>query len=406
MPPPQQRLRETPEQTGQSKPDPALARPRRLGLRRKILFLGLVVVLALIGLEGAVRVMNRVRLGRWVASDPEQAAANSRLYIGHAWLGQIPQPGVSVTSKGRHININSFGYRGPDFTMAKPSGVIRIACLGGSTTFDVKVTDDEHAWPAKMGTFLRAQLGVPPAEVINAGTNGYAMPQTIIDLSLRTLDVQPDWVICFPGVNDLAYSNRVQNQYGHSHEAIAWPADVPLWKRVLPYSELYNEIDGRIRYARQKRYGNWEGRPVQRHDDIEPAALQAFARNLTTLAGICQAHRISLALVTVRTAYSREQPMELQLELAESDLRDHAHLSLAGHYAGYEAINRLIREAAARHDLLLIDQAAELPAGQEYFADSVHFSDRGAEQFAEFAAARLGPALTTRVTAESGIQER
>lgn len=375
-------------------------KPRRLTLRRKLFFFALVLVLILAGLEGGVRVMNRIRLGRWFGSDPEEARANSRLYVGHVWLGQIPVPGIKVVSKGRHININAFGYRGRDFSMAKPAGSLRIACIGGSTTFDVKVCDDEHAWPAQMEKLLKQRFGEGQVEVVNAGTNGYAMPQTIIDLSLRTLDVRPDWVICFPGVNDLAYSRRVQNQFGRSHEAIIASVESSIWSQILPYSELYNEITARIRYARQKQYGNWEGRVIERLDDIEPAALQAFDRNLTTLAGICQAHGIRLALVTVRTAYSREQPRDLQERLAEGDLRDHASLSLAGHYAGYDAINRLIREAAERHHAVLIDQAVGLPSGEEYFSDSVHFNDRGALQFAVFAAEKMATALSPRDAAE------
>ena len=132
---------------------------------------------------------------------------------------------------------------------------------------------------------------------------------------------------------------------------------------------------------------------------MNPAALAAFERNLTTLAGISQAHGIRLALVTVRTAYAPDQPLETQQKLAKGDLMDHPHLTLAGHYAGYREINRLIRAAAEKHGLLLLDQAAALPAGEEYFADSVHFNDQGAALFAEFAAERLAPAITERLAA-------
>jgi len=364
--------------------------PRRVRRRRKVLFLLILCLAALVFMETGIRVMNRVRLGRWVASDPEEAAANSRLYVAHAWLGQILRPGADVTSKGRHITINSFGYRGREVSLAKPPGIVRIACIGGSTTFDVKVSDDGRAWPARLEAILRGRPGFANVEVVNAATNGYALPRTLIDLALRTIDLQPDWVVCYPGVNDLAYSDRPSDQYGRSHEAVPPPAPAPsVWTRLLGYSELYNEIDARIRYARQIRYGNWQGRPVERLDAPDDRAMRAFKRNLATLAGICQAHGARLALVTVRTAYHPRQPLDVQQRLARGDLMDHAHLSLAGHYAGYETINRLIREAAARHGLLLIDQAAELPPGEEFFADSVHFNDAGSERFAQFAAERF-----------------
>ncbi|MBN2562523.1 MAG: SGNH/GDSL hydrolase family protein [Phycisphaerae bacterium] len=395
-------MRHTTLQTPSERLVLAEAKRSRPSTRRKILYLAVVSLCTLATLEVGVRVMNRVRLGRWTVSDPQTAAANSRLYVGHPWLGQIPRPAAQVFSKGRHISINSFGYRGPEFDMAKPAGVVRVVCIGGSTTFDVKVSDDSRTWPARLEAILRDHYDLHQVQVINAATNGYALPRTIIDLALRTLDVQPDWVICYPGVNDLAYSDRPSHQYGRSHEAITRPGhDPPVWKllceRLLPYSELYNEITSRIRYAKQVRWGNWDGVAIARHDELPAEAMAAFERNLTTLAGMCRSHGIRLALVTVRTAYGPDQPIETQQHLAKEDLMDHAHVSLIGHYAGYKTINRLIREAAERHGLLLIDQATALPTGEAHFADSVHFNDAGAAAFAEFAAERLASSQLGRM---------
>ena len=379
----------------------SVERAKRVNTRRKLLFIGIICLGGLAMLEGGVRVMNRVRLGRWTVSDPEESAANTRFYVGHVWLGQIPRPSARVYSKGRHINTNSFGYRGPEFELVKPPGVLRIACIGGSTTFDVKVSDDTKTWPAQLQNLLRDAHGRQRVEVINAATNGYALPRTIIDLALRTLDMQPDWVICYPGVNDLAYAHQPSHQWGQSHRALVHPPPpARWWDGLLPYSELYNEIQARIRYARQKRYGNWRGVEIERRDRPDARGITAFERNLATLAGICRGHDIRLVLVTVRTAYDPQQPPELQHRLAKGDLMDHPHLSLAGHYVGYETINRLIRQAAERFDLSLIDQAKALPGGEAQFEDSVHFNDAGSAAFAAFAAERLAPELSRRLASD------
>ncbi len=369
----------------------------RLSLRRKLLYL-LVLCLGFLAItEVGVRVVNRVRNGRWTVTDPEDTAANSRLYAGHTWLGRFPQPGAKVVSKGRHININTLGYRGAEFSLAKPPGVIRIACIGGSTTFDVKVSDDTKTWPAQLEKRLHEQPGLEHVQVINAATNGYALPRTIIDLSLRTLDLSPDWIICYPGVNDVGFANRVAYQLGESHNAVSREKTPPsVWAKILAASELHNEIVSRIRYAKQVRYGNWEGAAIERHDEPDPRGMAAFERNLATLAGICQAHDIPLALVTVRIAYSPEQPIEVQQRLAKGDLMDHPHLSLQGHYNGYATANRMIRETAKKYDLLLIDQATLLPPGESDFADSVHFNNAGAASLANLAAEVLTPRLERR----------
>jgi len=405
-----------------------------------LLLLLLLLVLNLAALEGAVRGYYRLRFGRWSVVDPRSAAVNSRLYAPHAWLGRFPRPNSDVFTEGRHIRINTLGYRGPECAQARPPGVLRIVCIGGSTTFDVKVSDDDKTWPAQLQADLRRRTGLAGVEVVNAATNGYALPRTIIDLALRTLDLRPDWIICYPGVNDLAYADRTDHQFGESHRAIPNPPRAEALAGLLAYSELYNEIAARIRYARQLRYGNWEGRPVERKDEPDPRGIAAFERNLATLAGICWAHDVRLALVTVRVAYSPDQPIEIQKRLARGDLMDHPSLSLAGHYRGYALINEKIREAARRFDLPLIDQAAEMghfsvqrsaissgfesgatgrgdragradssgpcpPAAMnaDHFADSVHFNDAGAAAFAAFTAERLAPYLLSATTmADSG----
>jgi len=377
---------------------------RRSRWSRRLLSAALLALLTLACAEAGVRVMNRLRLGRWTVNDPESAAVNTRMYVPHAWLGHMLRPGAEIISKGRSININSLGYRGPEFPSQKTPGRVRVVCIGGSTTFDVKVTDDAKSWPAQLERVLREVHDRNDVEVINGGTNGYAMPRTLIDLALRTLDIGPDVVICYPGVNDVAFADHTDHQAGRCHLAIsAPPAQTPAWRDWLSQSELYNEIFSRMLYFRQARYGNWAGEPLPRQDEPEPTGMAAFERNLTTLAGICQSHGIRLALVTVRAAYRPDQPLEDQERLARSDLMDHPALSLAGHYRGYGEANAMIREAASRFGAGLIDQSAELPSRSEDFADSVHFSDSGAKAFAEFAAAKvvglLGPAgLTGAVT--------
>ncbi len=369
---------------------------QRKTLARKLLFSIVALLVGIAVLEGGVRVWNRVKNGRWTVTDPESRAVNHELYVGHTWLGQMPRPGADITAKGRHITINSFGYRGPEFSLEKPEGVVRIACIGGSTTFDVKVTDDSKTWPAQLGTALKQKPDLPPIEVINAATPGYALPRTIIDLELRTLDIKPDWIICYPGVNDVAYADRPSHQFGEAHRAIVEPTPPPPWTtRLLARSEIYNEIVSRVRYARQIKHGNWFGKPIERSDTPDPRGIEAFERNLTTLIAICRAHGIELALVTVRAAYSPDQPREEQERLAHGDLMDHPYLSIEGHYAGYGAVNRLIRQAAKEHGLVLIDQAIDLPSGAAHFDDSVHFNDEGAAAFGRYVCEMLAPHLAS-----------
>src|SRR5262249_59928 len=152
----------------------------------------------LVTLELGTRTWNRLRQGRWTVNDPEKTAANSGMYLPNYWVGQIPRPNTDVDSFGRHIHINSLGFRGPEILSTRPPHMHRMACIGGSTTFDIKVSQDALAWPAQLGAILRQSHGVNNVEVINAATCGYSLPRSIIDLMVRTLDIEPDWVICYP----------------------------------------------------------------------------------------------------------------------------------------------------------------------------------------------------------------
>lgn len=77
------------------------------------------------------------------------------------------------------------------------AGKIRIACLGGSTTFCTGLRD-EFTWPA----LLQKKLGNRYA-VINFGAPGYTTVEAIIQMSLFVPELKPDLVIFYEGWNDL-----------------------------------------------------------------------------------------------------------------------------------------------------------------------------------------------------------
>lgn len=339
-------------------------------------------------MEFAVRAMDRIQHGSWFYQADSQAG-----FVNHPLLGPIPRGGSKLVDGDHVIQVNSLGYRGDQIALSKTPGTIRIACLGGSTTFDPQVSRDDLAWPAQLATLLRGRHGVTNVEVVNASLQQYSLPRSLIDLALRTVDLQPDWVVCYAGINDLADLDQPENQIGQWQHAEIKCTEQPFWKRALSCSALYRKMTEHVRHARQVRYGNREGRYIERNDEPDSRGMAAFERNLKTLVGICRVHGIRLALVTVRTAYARMQPIDVQMALAQSDLMEHSTLSLAGHYRGYEAINSIIRKTAATYRLPLIDQAAILPSGEMHFADSVHFNDAGSAALAFLVADQIAPYL-------------
>ncbi len=124
----------------------------------------------------------------------------------HPHLGYIPTPGWQ-RGADRH---NALGFRGPEIETAKPPGVARIVCLGGSTTYGNKVDDPEDAYPGALQRELRARGRA--AEVVNAGCPGWSSLQSLINLQIRVTELSPDLVIVYHGMNDV-------------HARLVWPPE-------------------------------------------------------------------------------------------------------------------------------------------------------------------------------------
>ncbi|HOX22492.1 MAG TPA: hypothetical protein PLL10_03435 [Elusimicrobiales bacterium] len=79
------------------------------------------------------------------------------------------KPGAKTltTEFQKPVSINSLGFRGPEKSAKKPSGVTRIVCLGGSTTYGAAVSDTETFPYYLEETLNRGYKG--KFEVLNAG---------------------------------------------------------------------------------------------------------------------------------------------------------------------------------------------------------------------------------------------
>jgi lysophospholipase L1-like esterase len=98
------------------------------------------------------------------------------------------------------FNINAHGYRGPEIVLPKPSNVFRILCIGGSTT--AEGSTDDQTYPAHLQEALRKRFPGKAIEVINCGVQGLRTRGQLVHLP-RFLELQPDLVIGYLGVNDL-----------------------------------------------------------------------------------------------------------------------------------------------------------------------------------------------------------
>ncbi len=106
-------------------------------------------------------------------SYPDRIAKDAELFWRYRPGQTIRQPFFAPGT----YRINAHGFRGPDFPDEKPSGVTRVVCLGGSTTFGWGVPDGTE-YPRQLETRLNS---LDPEhghwEVINAGVTDYSTHQ-------------------------------------------------------------------------------------------------------------------------------------------------------------------------------------------------------------------------------------
>jgi lysophospholipase L1-like esterase len=112
--------------------------------------------------------------------------------------------------------INADGMRDRDRAIAKPAGVLRVACLGDSITYGFGVAR-RAAYPARLERRLATRGGdaAAPVEVLNFGVTGYDVEQSLRNLEVRALKYRPDVVVYQYCLNDPeAYSSELEGLEG------------------------------------------------------------------------------------------------------------------------------------------------------------------------------------------------
>jgi len=200
--------------------------------RVKAMILGLsaLVMIPLVAEVGCrVHRLIRDRVGeRYLEAHPtlyEETRDVTEAYRESLWLEMYVRyrPGASLTvdvgGVPYVVSINSLGYRDREFTVKKPSGVVRIACIGGSTT--VQGVRNEETYPALLEELLRQRFG-DRVQVLNLGVSGVCSDfwLTRPDKMEELLRLEPDIVVQYEGFNDIYH--RLFPAYEAQHPMKAW----------------------------------------------------------------------------------------------------------------------------------------------------------------------------------------
>lgn len=342
-------------------PAPDAKSPHSLG--RKLTLLACVVAIGAMFCEVAARIRLHMKYGR----------ATTEIYASEF----DPTTGTSQPLPNQDygfLHINALGFRGPDVAQDKPAGTLRFAFLGGSTTFCAEASSDEATWPMLVASALSKELGVP-CDVVNAALPGIGLKELRRILDVRVKPTKPDVIVIYEATNDLSRDTRkLAEQRG------LFTASGDERSALARVSVAWDLIEKNVRVLLRTR--NAKSGQARLEFDAD-ALAQGFRTELDALVREARAVAPIVVLVTFSTKMRAEQTDAQRLASANTSLLYMPYMSTDGLLRGFAAYNRVIREVAAAENIVLVDGEDAIPADDQHFNDSVHFTDAGSAKHAQ-----------------------
>lgn len=355
-----------------------------------------IAALLFLGLEGGCRAALRAKTGAWPETRAEAytrfVETIGKAFRPHPLLVVTGRPDATLEAAGKVVHFNARGQRATnvrDLPVPKPPGVFRIVCEGGSTTLDILSPDDASTWPARLGALL-----APRADVANAGFTGWTSLESLVSLEIRDVDLAPDLVVVFSGVNDLQPAGHVPftPDYSLGHldllPRVTGVAPVPV--RLVSRSVFLEFLLGRLRTpgaadAAEGYSPSYEWTSGPKRDDIPDAAVAVYERNLRSTIAVARAAGARTLLVSQSVRLRRGREAEDGAWIAAWT----PGLTTKGYLAGLARYDAVARRLGAEGEALFLDPFADGSFPDAAFADPVHFSPEGSERFARALAAFL-----------------
>lgn len=292
--------------------------------------------------------------------------------------------------------VDSYGFIStPEIEPTKPSGVVRIVFLGGSSTAGTgRNLKDEETWPWQAVEKLRADgLHV---DFINGALGGYTSFESYGRLWSRIRHFSPDIVVVYHGWNELYYFDEVDDiaswrtlpdgSWSFKTEHV-----VQMYKpwRIDPFIKWSQWLTRlRLRFSTrvvgEAGQGVKESKSKELANDFDPRGLEIWRTNLELLAGACRIMGAQLLVAKQATLFvanlSLEQQKRCQFEFHGMDL--------GAHVLAFQGIYRVIDEETPAADIVDVTALSGVP---ENFYDHIHPTPLGASRIADVMYGRLAP---------------
>lgn len=299
------------------------------------------------------------------------------------------------------VHINQHGYRGRDFSVPKPQGIVRIVFLGGSAAFDADAPEGRD-WPHLVEEDLRRR-GYEHVEVINTATPGHATWDSLGRLYSEIWMFEPDYVVVYHAWNDIRYFYWVNPDQSllRGYRPATTSSDRSLFvgnpfmyytgplDRLLSHSQLYVRLRwrywswrlGRIGFEGLFRVGEeqspgYQGSYSNRYSEWGPRQYELNLRLIAAAARAIGAVPVFLTQARL-VSLSNSQADRTRIRYG------YANLSHEALVRAFSDCDKALFEAGRAGDVPVLDLATMFNGKSELFVDHVHTTTVGSEALAK-----------------------
>jgi lysophospholipase L1-like esterase len=344
----------------------------RIPTKRKVLYLGFVLVILLVFCEGGLR------FRAWLKYGTAAAGVRDAMLVRDEAAGLwVPQPGYEVKGANIHIKINSLGFRGDEFSRAKPAGTFRIVCLGASTTFSAEASSNDAVWTHRLQEKLRKEYPGRQIEVINAAVGGYVADDNLRNLRHRVMPLDPDLVIYYEANNEIVRDTR---ELAIREGLIGADGNrQPAWSLALSKVSLLFDLA----YKNLAILARSRADSARRLDRVPADLPTRFVGVLDQMRQELTARNIPLVLSTFIVKYRRDQARATQIANADVAFYYMPWMSIDGMLDAMDVYNAAVLDYGKRTGVPVVDDRATISPDDEHFTDCMHLSDKGNEAMAD-----------------------
>jgi len=254
-----------------------------------------------------------------------------------------------------------------DIIIPKPKNLIRINCLGESTTqYYISHNNKNYSYPLELEKILQSRIQ-KKIEVNNCGQGGYNTADLLVRFCLQIIDSEPDIVIIYHGQTDIRsfITPNFESDYFHSRRNLA-----ENYRILNTNSKIPNLMFGFLNYLKNKWFP-YETRSslldlIHKNKEDEKIdykpGLSTYKRNIQHIIDICLARKIKVILSTY-CHYLHENVKNSSIHKLYNNIISDQNL--------------IIKDLAKINNILLIDNEKLIPKEEKFFLDSVHFTPEG-----------------------------